>query len=274
MAILDVIRERRSVRTFDGMPLRPEDARQILGFAAAAGNPFGLPVDWVPLDAKTTGLSSPVIVGADTFLAGKLRQTPFAEAAFGYSMERVVLFAAARGIGTTWIAGTMDRGAFEAAAGLRDGEFMPCITPLGYPAKKMSLRESVMRRGVKADSRLPFSAVFFEESFDRPLTEEAAGRLRDALEAVRLAPSAVNRQPWRVVVCGDKVHFYEKKNKAQSGGWDVQLVDLGIALCHFALTAQEGGLALSFLREDPGIACAADTAYVASYAVCETPDLK
>lgn len=267
MAILDVIQKRRSVRTFDGTPLRAEDKQAILDVANSADNPFGQPVAWRLLDAKATGLSSPVIVGADTFLAGKLQLAPFAEAAFGYSMERVVLCAAARGVGTTWIAGTMDRAAFETAAELGDGEFMPCITPLGYPAKKMSLRESVMRKGVKADSRLPFSALFFSGSFDRPLTEEAAGSLRDALKAVRLGPSAVNKQPWRVVVCGDKVHFYEKKNKAQTGSWDVQLVDLGIALCHFALTARESGLTLSFLQEDPGLACPADTAYVASYSI-------
>ena len=268
MAILDVIRARRSVRTFDGTPLRTEDARAILAFAETADNPFGLPVAWQLLNTETTGLSSPVIVGADTFLAGALQRAPYAEEAFGYSMERVVLFAASIGVGTTWIAGTMDRGAFEKAVGLKDGTFMPCVTPLGYPAKKMSLRESLMRKGVRADSRQPFSALFFDQSFDRPLTPEAAGTLQNALEAVRLAPSAVNKQPWRVVVCGNRVHFYEKKNRPQSGeGWDVQKVDLGIALCHFALTAQESGLLASFQIEDPGLACDADTTYIATYQI-------
>lgn len=268
MAILDVIRSRRSVRTFDGTPLQTQDAQRILDFAAAADNPFGLPVAWRLLKTEATGLSSPVIVGADCFLAGQLQRAPNAEAAFGYSMERVVLFAASIGVGTTWIAGTMDRGAFEKALGLEDGAFMPCVTPLGYPAARMSLREALMRKGVKADSRLPFSALFFAQSFDRPLTPETAGPLRDALEAVRLAPSAVNRQPWRVVVCGDRVHFYEKKNKARTeDGWDVQKVDLGIALCHFALAARESGLDVSFLQEDPGLSCEADTVYIASYAL-------
>jgi len=162
----------------------------------------------------------------------------------------------------------MDRKAFEAAVGLSKGEVMPCVSPLGYPAKKMSLREGLMRKGIKADTRLPFSECFFDRSFDRPLSAEAAGRLRDALEAVRLAPSAVNKQPWRVVVCGDRIHFYEKKNKpAGSDSWDVQKIDLGIALCHFALAAQESGLSATFVREDPGLPCGAETTYIASYDV-------
>ena len=268
MNILDVIAERRSVRTFDGTPLRAEDAQKILDFAAQAENPYGIPIEWRLLETAKTGLSSPVIVGANHFLAGKLRRVPFAAEAFGYSFERIVLFAASIGVGTTWIAGTMDRAAFEQAAEVADGEVMPCVSPLGYPAKKMSLRESLMRKGVKADSRLPFSALFFSGSFENPLSAEDAGRLQNVLEAVRLAPSAVNKQPWRAVVCGEKVHFYEKKSKALAeNAWDIQKVDLGIALCHFALAAKACGIPAAFEVQDPGLDCAADTVYIATYTI-------
>ena len=266
MSILDVIRERRSVRTFDGQPLREQDMQSLMAFAATADNPYQIPIAWQLLDKKQTGLSSPVIVGEDAFLAGKMQRVPFAEEAFGYSFEQIVLFAASLGVGTTWIAGTMDRAAFERAVGVADGEVMPCVSPLGYPAKKMSLRETVMRKGVKADSRLPFESLFFDASFDRPLSPGSAGTLKDALEAVRLAPSAVNKQPWRAVVCGNRVHFYEKRNKPlAAGAWDIQKIDMGIALCHFALAAQESGIPVSFLQEDPGLAHGADTFYIATY---------
>lgn len=266
MSISDVIRKRRSVRTFDGTPLRDEDIQKLMAFAAQADNPYQLPIRWQLLNAKQTGLSSPVIVGEDAFLAGTMQRVPFAEEAFGYSFEQIVLFAASIGVGTTWIAGTMDRAAFERAAGVAEGEVMPCVTPLGYPAKKMSFRETVMRKGVRADSRLPFETLFFEGSFDRPLSPDNACKLHDALEAVRLAPSAVNKQPWRTVVCGDRVHFYEKRSKPLAeGAWDIQKIDMGIALCHFALAAQESGIPVSFLREDPGLAHGTDTFYIASY---------
>ena len=57
----------------------------------------------------------------------------------------------------------------------------------------------MMRKGVKADERLPFEELFFDGSFDKTLSKEKAGRWLDALEMVRLALLAVNKQPWRVV---------------------------------------------------------------------------
>ena len=267
MDFSELIRQRRSVRTFDGTSLRKEDGEKILAFAQTAENPYDISITWRLLNAAQQGLSSPVIVGADTFIAGKMNKLPHAEEAFGYTFELVVLYAGSLGVGTTWIAGTMDRGAFERAMHLADGEVLPCVSPLGYPAKKMSLREGLMRKGIKADTRMDFGALFFDGSFDVPLTPEKAGDLRDALEAVRLAPSAVNKQPWRAVVCGDRVHFYEKHSKGYvaADGWDLQKIDLGIALCHFALTAKERG-ALTFEIADPGIA--ADGAeYIATYRI-------
>ena len=267
MNTMEIIRARRSVRTFDGTALRPEDARQIIDFAEKVENPYDLPITWKLLDAKKSGLSSPVISGTDSYIAGKMRQTAHAEEAFGYAFEKVVLFAQSLGIGTTWIAGTMNRPAFERAMELAAGEVMPCVSPLGYPAKKLSLREVLMRKGVKADSRLAFGELFFEGAFDRPLTEETAGKLAPALEAVRLAPSAVNKQPWRVVVCGEKVHFYEKRSRGyvSDNGWDIQKIDMGIALCHFELAAKECGVDAAFELSDPSLPVPEGMAYIASF---------
>lgn len=267
MSALDEIRKRKSVRTFDGTSVRAEDAERILAFADGVGNPYGQPIEWRLLDGKTNGLSSPVIVGTDVFIAGKMKTLPHFEEAFGYSFEKLVLYAGSLGIGTTWIAGTMNRSAFEKAVELEDGEVMPCVSPLGYPAKKMSLRESLMRKGVKADSRFDFGALFFDGSFKTPLSPEKAGALKDVLEAVRLAPSAVNKQPWRVVISGRKAHFYEKHSGGYiQNGWDIQKIDMGIAMCHFDLAAAECGFDTAFEIEDPGIETAEGTEYIASYA--------
>ncbi|MCR4668785.1 MAG: nitroreductase [Clostridia bacterium] len=267
MSLLEAIKHRRSVRTFDGTPLGREDARKIAECAEKAGNPYDIPVEWRILDAKEYGLTSPVITGTDVYIAGKMKRVPHAEEAFGYSFEQVVLCAESLGAGTTWIAGTMNRAAFEKAMGLSEGEVMPCVSPLGYPAKKMSLRETMMRKGIKADTRFDFSELFFDSSFGAPLTEEKTGKLRNVLEAVRLAPSAVNKQPWRVVISGDKAHFYEKRSKGYvaENGWDLQKIDMGIALCHFEAAAKECGLEAVFCICDPGIAVPEDTEYIATY---------
>lgn len=269
MDINEIIRARRSVRTFDGTGLAPQDAQAILEFSEKIENPYDLPITWKLLDAGQYGLNSPVIVGEKLYIAGKMRLVPHAEEAFGYSFEKVVLFAQSLGVGTTWIAGTMNRGAFEKAVNLADGEFMPCVSPLGYPAKKMSLRETMMRRGIRADARENFEKLFFDGSFDRPLRADAAGKFAQALEAVRLAPSAVNRQPWRAVVCGEKVHFYEKRGKGDAGAWDVHKVDMGIALCHFETAGLQSGLKLSLELADPALPGAEDLAYTATFAVRE-----
>lgn len=267
MNVLDAIRQRRSVRTFDGRALLPEDARKITEFAETVENPYEFPIAWRLLDAKRDGLNAPVISGAETYIAGKLRRAPHAEEAFGYAFERIVLFAEAMGVGTTWIAGTMNRPAFERAMELTEDEVMPCVSPLGYPAKKMSLRETVMRKGVRADSRMDFGELFFDGAFDVPLTKEKAGALRTPLEMVRLAPSAVNKQPWRIVLCGGAAHFYEKRSKGFLGddGWDLQKVDLGIALCHFELAAAACGLKAVFQISEPRLPAGGDLIYTASY---------
>ena len=266
MKIIDAVRSRRSVRTFSGEPLKKEDIDQISDFAREAANPYNLPIDWMFFNTKESGLSTPVIVGEDTYIAGKMLRAEHAEEAFGYSFERIVLFAESIGIGTTWIAGTMNRSSFEKAVSLAENEVMPCVSPLGYPAKKMSVRETVMRKGVKADSRFDFFDIFFDGSFDIPLKSESAGKLQTALEAVRLAPSAVNKQPWRVAVCDNCVHFYEKRSKARAEGeWDIQKIDMGIALCHFELVAAECGLNVSFCIENPGLPVGENTVYIASY---------
>ena len=266
MDIMQAIKTRRSVRTFDSMTLAADDAKQIIECAKSAKNPYGMDVEFRLLDAKKDGLSSVVINGTDSFIAGKMTRAAHAEEAFGYTFEQVVLFAQTLGVGTTWIAGTMDRAAFERAMDLREGEVMPCVSPLGYPAKKMSVRETMMRKGIKADTRFAFEEVFFDETFNQPLAKEKAGRLEDALEAIRLAPSAVNKQPWRVVVCGNKVHFFEKKNVGfDDNKWDIQKVDMGIALCHFEMGAKQSGLNPVFEIQDPGLSLPENTRYIASF---------
>ena len=261
MKVMELVRHRRSVRTFDGNPLRPEDAEKILRFAESIETPYGIPVTWKLLNAKEYGLSSPVIAGTDTYIAGKVRRQPHAEEAFGFAFEKLVLYAESLGLGTTLIAGTMNRPAFEKAMQLSADEVMPCVSPLGYPAKKMSLRETLMRKGVRADSRMEFSELFFDRSFDKPLSESTP--FRDALEMVRWAPSAVNKQPWRVVVDGKQAHFYEKKSKGyvDASGWDLQKIDLGIALYHFSYGSDEN---VQLAIADPGISVPEGTVYIAT----------
>ena len=263
MNLTDLIRTRRSVRTFDGNPLTPEHLAELREKLDTFRNPYGIPVEFVLLDAKEHGLSSPVIKGESLYIAGKVKAVPHSEEAFGYTMEELVLFLWERGIGTTWIGGTMKRELFETAAQLTEDERMYCITPVGYPAEKMSLKETAMRTAIQADKRKPASELFFDGDFSHPLTD-GTDAIKEALETVRLAPSAVNKQPWRIVRIGNAYHFFEKHSKGyvseRSG--DMQKIDIGIALCHF-MRMTDGTLTLS----DPHLTLPADTEYIATVTV-------
>ena len=60
-----------------------------------------------------------------------------------------------------------------------------------------------MRKGVGADKRMPAEKLFFEGNFDTPFTGKGAEEYAGLLEMVRWAPSAVNKQPWRIVMTND-----------------------------------------------------------------------
>lgn len=263
--VKEAIKHRRSVRTFDGRMLSLEHRQLLEEHIRNAENPFGLPVELFLLDAKEHHLSSPVIAGTDLYLAGKVKREGDFEIAFGYTFEELCLYAQTLGIGTVMLAASLNRASFEKAIQLADSERMPVASPLGYPAPRMSIREKLMRKGVKADQRQSFETLFFSWTFDRPLNRSDAGIFGEALEMVRLAPSAVNRQPWRAVVENQMVHFFECHTMARGKGDDIQKVDIGIALCHFDLTMREDNVEGRFVKREIGISADPKLEYIISY---------
>ncbi len=261
--IKEKIRSRRSVRTFNGRPLAAEDTKKIAEYMKTIRNPYDIPVAFVLLDAEKYSLSSPVLTGESVYVAAIVEKVSHAEEAIGFSFEKLLLYAWTLGIGSTWIGGTMKRELFEKAAGVNGKQLMPCVSPLGYPAERMSLRENVMRKGVKANERKDSSELFFDRNFHDPLKEENSD-IAEALELVRFAPSAVNRQPWRVVRDGKNYHFYLKHDRGYVGEatGDLQKVDMGIAICHFMC-----GVSGDFRIDDPGLTAESGTEYIATVAL-------
>ncbi len=267
--VMEYVKSRRSIRTFDGETVDDDKKKKLLAFLETIQNPFNIPVKFRLLDAEKNGLACPVVTGTSLFMGAKIKNTTNTSVAFGYSFEKFVLYAQSIGLGTVWIGGTMNRSAFEKAMELENDEIMPCMSPIGYPAKKMSLRESMMRKAVKGDERMPFEKLFFNGSCDTPLTKEKAGKFAEPLEAVRLAPSAVNKQPWRVIADGNNVHFYLKRSNGfnYNDKLDMQMIDMGIALCHFDLVAKEKGITLGFSQSKPNIVTDSENEYVASFII-------
>ena len=246
--MLQSIKERKSVRTFNKKKLEIKDKETFQDCLDKITNPFGIEVNFQLLDAKEHNLSAPVIVGEDTYLIGKVKRVENFELAYGYSLEKACLDATSLGLGSVMLAGTLKRELFEKAINLQEDEVMPAVSPIGYPAQKKSIRESLMRKGMKSDQRLEFGTLFFEGDFNHPITKENSWT--SILEAVQWAPSATNQQPWRIVVDKDCVHFYKKQSIPTSLIGDIQKVDMGIALCHFDLERQEKGIQGSFIKTD------------------------
>lgn len=84
-----------------------------------------------------------------------------------------------------------------------------------------------------------------KDDFSTPLTKDDAKEFFEPLEMIRLAPSSVNKQPWRVIKENNEIHFYFANSKNST------IIDMGIALCHFHLTAMENNLEGEFVVNDP-----------------------
>ncbi len=267
---LELAKTRRSVRTFDGKLPKEAVLKELQAFAESITNPYSISIRFVFLDAKEHGLSSPVLSGERYYVTAVAKEQEHLEEAYGYSFQKLLMRAQELGLGTVWIGGTMPRDKFEKASGLSEGEVMPCISPLGVMAPKMSVKESMMRVGVKANSRMDFTELFFKGDFSTPLDEKEAEALglQRALEAVRVAPSAVNKQPWRIVIDGNKAHFYEKQSKGYvTPHYDMQKIDLGIALYHFEAQLRSDGKEPVLRVANPGGDLPENTCYIATYTI-------
>ena len=131
---------------------------------------------------------------------------------------------------------------------------MPCVSPVGHPrVGRRSFIDATLRRGAGSDARKPWSELFFDGRLGVPLAPAEAGPLETALELLRRAPSASNRQPWRVVRGADGLHLLLARSPGYGRllAFDLQRVDMGIAMSHLALAASELGRLGSWTALDP-----------------------
>lgn len=240
MNITDIIRERRSVRTFDASrPVSDEDIDKLRDAIKAATSPFGgsYKIELQKFDLKGPQKPSTygTIEGASWYLLMGIHDDLMSAISAGYAMEGVVLKATSLGLGTCWMALTFKGSDFTRDVTMPDGVPLRIISPVGYPAARRRVMESLTRVTLGSANRKPMDAMFSQVSFEQPVSQDS--RFYTALSMMRLAPSAKNSQPWRALVDGDTVYFYfEQKTEAAA-------LDLGIGLCHFDLALQSEGLA-------------------------------
>ena len=249
------VRARRSVRTFEKKSLTMKDKDSMFAYMETLSNPFSIeiPFRYAQAAAGDGGRLGTygVIKGATEFIGAAVTDGELVLEALGYSFERLILYATSLGIGTCWLGGTFHRGKFAEAMGAQQGQILPVISPIGYPSAQKRAVDSMFRSIAGSDRRKGWDELFFHNTFSHPLTRENAGNCAFALEMLRLAPSASNHQPWRVVKVEDAFHFYKMKaTRAAALGFDMQRIDMGIAACHFQLAAMELDLPGKFSRLD------------------------
>ena len=272
-----LIPTRKSCRSFLPSPLRPEHRAAIETFIAheadcpVPGHTTDGATRIVIVDRSTPGdQNEPVklgtygmIRGAKTFIAGITADRHDSLVAIGYRLERIILFAESLGLGTCWLGGTFTRESFGRAAGVGPDEILPCIIAIGYPARRRTVIDTFVRASAGSRSR-----KFPEQLFHTyappaggtgvkeltPIDLAAFGTYGVALEMVRLAPSASNRQPWRVFFeprdraaepWEGTYNFFMSRSKRYVGnklGFTIQRIDMGIAAAHFGATCLQYGI--------------------------------
>lgn len=258
---------RRSVRTYLNEPIGSEELSVIREAIVQATNVplpgrYEIRVVENVSDSAIRPSTYGVIKGALAYLLLFTAADRDSRMAGGYALELVVIAASRIGLGTCWVGGTFSAKSFCTVA--PKGMTLSIVCPMGYAAPKTRLIEKLMTRMAGSSSRKPFEKLFKLGNAATLLRKEVAL----ALEAVRVAPSSVNSQPWRAIQESDRVEFYSVGHSVLND------FDLGIALCHFISALDELGVAAKVVEAGAEAEHPAGWQYVATAyfnRTCECP---
>lgn len=239
----DSMKTRKSIRTYTGEKISAIDREKIINYLNNHENLVGISgskikIQLIEISENISGRIGTygVIKNAPAFLVVTCKNNRDIMLDCGYVFERILLYLEQNGLGTCWLGGTFNRKKLSKNIKLSSGEIIPIISPVGYSNKKRSLIDKMFRTFAKSDLRKNFDELFFNENFNHNIK---VPDIRDNLEMVRLAPSASNKQPCRVLidVNGD-AHFFIKRAPNYSGeklGYDIQWLDIGISIAHYEI---------------------------------------
>lgn len=239
LTIIDIIKKRKSIRTYENKPLSINDRNALLSKIKELDNPFGVSVNIQLIDKQLVSSKEKLgtyglIKGAQSFLGVSVIDTTYAALAVGYQFENLILYATSLNLGTVWLALTFNRNNFNHTLNIKKPEMLVAVSPVGYPAIKHSLSDNIIRSVMQSSNRKEWNTLFFTHAFNSPLLTSDAGEYATALEMLRLAPSAKNQQPWRVIKENDTFHFYvDYPSHISKNEQFIKEVDLGIGLSHF-----------------------------------------
>jgi len=226
----NAIETRRSRRKYVPAPLGPGHVKKLQGLIDEYNSKANLDIRLVVNNGEAFGglrKSYGMLSGVRNYfgLIGD-KNDPVNIEKLGYYGELLVLHATALGLGTCWVGGTFDRA--SCPFDLAKGRSVICAITVGSVGEKMSVKEKFIS---KLTHRKTKSAEEMYAS-DSPVPEWF---LR-GMESVKLAPSAVNRQPVMFTYNDSGAVAATVKDISGEGF----ALDLGIAKLHFELGAGGG----------------------------------
>ena len=122
-------------------------------------------------------------------------ESAYVQEHLGYTGEGIILETEALHLASCWVAGFFRPEVVSSIVGIGGSERVLAVTPIGYATRRLSVEEKIMTGFGLSHRRRRLSGLVtgLQDS-------EWPQWIRAALEAARLAPSAVNRQPWRFYV--------------------------------------------------------------------------
>lgn len=275
--IIELINKRYSVRTYSNKKVEEQKIKSIEEYIESnCVGPFGNRVRFEFIDAseddskelKKLGTYG-VMKGARLYISGAVKKADKDMEDFGYCMEKVILKVTELGLGTVWLGGMLNRSSFAERMGLSGDEIIPAVTPVGYADDNRSVMDRMAAFVIKARKRKDFGELFFYGNIETPLEEKQSNNYLQVLESVRLAPSASNKQPWRIIKEEDcnTFHMYLKEDKKynnETKDVKIQNLDIGIAMSHFELTASQLGLEGTWKKAEPALECG-ELQYITSW---------
>lgn len=213
MTMMEAAASRHSVRQYRNEGIAQDTVFNLRGFIRECNASSGLSMQLILNDPDTfTGLL--VRYGkfkhVNHYIAIVGKDAPDTAEKCGYYGEKVVLYAQQIGLNTCWVGASFKKGRCRAKVAADEKLYL--IIAVGHG----------QNQGVQ-HSMHPASRFDLTQS-------ETPDWYRSGLEQVRLAPSAMNLQRARFQLKGDQVY-------TQPGRGAYNLIDLGIAKCHFELGA-------------------------------------
>lgn len=264
--ITEIIRQRFSCRSYGREPINAKKREQFRAFIEALPpGPFGAhPRFDLAAATETEGKSLRglgtygFIKNPPAFILGAMTPSSYDLEDYGYLMEAIILHATSLKLGTCWLGGTFTKSGFAKKMKLSASETMPAVISVGEYITPEQKRKGWISRKAGAARRLPWEKLFFNFMLDVPLLRNEAGAYATALEMVRLGPSASNKQPWRIVNHNQFWRLHLRRTPGYRADpikrildlCDLQRLDMGIAMCHFELTARELGLKGEWIVEE------------------------